>query len=126
MGYTRYWENSKKPINNETLETIKNIMNIAKKDYDIDIEVKSLKNELVKLNGDSGKDLDHEDFVIDLASGFNFCKTNEKPYDVVVNAILRLLESVGKVCDVESDGDSEEEKAKELLNKALSIKKGLI
>ena len=120
MGYTRYWENKAKQIDEETLETIKNIIDIAKKEYDIDIDVKSLTNELVMLNGDENKGLDHEDFVIDLKSGFNFCKTNEKPYDIVVNAILKLLESKGKIHDVEKDDDSEEEKAEELLYKAVS------
>lgn len=123
MGFTRYWENLSKPISDETLEAIKNIIDIAKKNYDIDIDVKSLTNELVMLNGDENKGLDHEDFVIDLKSGFNFCKTNEKPYDVVVNAILKLLESTNKIHDVEKDDDNEEEKAEELLNKALSIEK---
>ena len=123
MGYSRYWENLSKPISDETLEAIKNIIDIAKKDYDIDIEVKSLTNELVMLNGDENKGLDHEDFVIDLTPGFNFCKTNEKPYDVVVNAILKLLESTHKIHDVEKDDDNEEEKAKELLYKALPIEK---
>lgn len=123
MGFTRYWENLRKPIDEETLETIKNIIDIAKKEYDIDIDVKSLTNELVMLNGDESKGLDHEDFVIDLKSGFNFCKTNEKPYDIVVNAILKLLESKGKIHDVEKDDDSEEEKTEELLYKAVSIVK---
>ena len=123
MGYTRYWKNKTKPIDEETLETIKNIIDIAKKEYDIDIEIKSLTNELIMLNGDESKGLDHEDFVIDLKNGFNFCKTNEKPYDIVVNAILKLLESKGKIHDVEKDDDSEEEKAEELLYKAVSIVK---
>lgn len=123
MGFTRYWENSKNLINDKTLETIKNIIDIAKEDYDIDIDVKGLTNELIMLNGDENKGLDHEDFVIDLKSGFNFCKTNEKPYDVAVNAILKLLESTNKIHDVEKDDDNEEEKAEELLNKALSIEK---
>ena len=122
MGFTRYWENTKKPIDNETLETIKNIIDIAKKDYDIGIEVKELTNELIVLNGDESKDLDHEDFVINSEPNLNFCKTNEKPYDIVVNAILKLLESVKKVYDVERDDDSEEEKTEALLYKALTIK----
>ena len=123
MGYTRYWENTKKPIDNKTLEAIKSIIDIAKKDYDIDIDVKALTDMYIKLNGDENKDLDHEDFVIDLTPGFNFCKTNEKPYDIVVNAILKLLESTNKIHDVEKDDDNEEEKAEELLYKALSIEK---
>ena len=122
MGFTRYWENTKKPIDNKTLETIKNIIDIAKKDYDIDIEVKELTNELIVLNGDESKDLDHEDFLINLNPSFNFCKTNEKPYDIVVNAILKLLESTNKIHDVEKDDDSEEEKAETLLYKALTLK----
>jgi len=123
MGYTRYWENSKNLIDDKTLETIKNIIDIAKQDYDIDIDVKTLTNMYIKLNGDENKGLDHEDFVIDLTPGFNFCKTNEKPYDIVVNAILKLLESTNKIHDVEKDDDNEEEKAEELLYKALSIEK---
>lgn len=123
MGYTRYWESSNKLIDDKTLETIKNIIDIAKEDYGIDIDVKALTNMYIKLNGDENKDLDHEDFVIDLTPGFNFCKTNEKPYDIVVNAILKLLESTNKIHDVEKDDDNEEEKAEELLNKALSISK---
>jgi hypothetical protein len=123
MGYTRYWENSKNLIDDKTLETIKNIIDIAKQDYDIDIDVKILTNMYIKLNGDENKGLDHEDFVIDLTPGFNFCKTNEKPYDIVVNAILKLLESTNKIHDVEKDDDNEEEKAEELLYKALSIEK---
>ena len=123
MGFTRYWENSKNLIDDKTLETIKNIIDIAKQDYDIDIDVKALTNMYIKLNGDESKDLEHEDFVINLTPGFNFCKTNEKPYDIVVNAILKLLESTNKIHDVEKDDDNEEEKAKELLYKALSIEK---
>ena len=123
MGYTRYWENSKNLIDDKTLETIKNIIDIAKQDYNIDIDVKALTNMYIKLNGDENKGLDHEDFVIDLTPGFNFCKTNEKPYDIVVNAILKLLESTHKIHDVEKDDDNEEEKAEELLYKALSIEK---
>jgi hypothetical protein len=122
MGFTRYWENSKNLIDDKTLETIKNIIDIAKQDYDIDIDVKALTNMYIKLNGDESKDLDHEDFIIDLTPGFNFCKTNEKPYDIVVNAILKLLESTNKIHDVEKDDDSEEEEAEKLLNKALSMK----
>lgn len=123
MGFTRYWENSKNLIDDKTLETIKNIIDIAKQDYDIDIDVKALTNMYIKLNGDESKDLEHEDFVIDLTPGFNFCKTNEKPYDIVVNAILKLLESTNKIHDVKKDDDNEEEKAEELLYKALSIEK---
>lgn len=123
MGFTRYWENSNKLIDDKTLETIKNIINIAKEDYGIDIDVKALTNMYIKLNGDENKGLDHEDFVIDLKSGFNFCKTNEKPYDIVVNAILKLLESKNKIHDIEKDDDNEEEKAEELLYKALYIEK---
>lgn len=123
MGFTRYWENSKNLIDDKTLETIKNIIDIAKQDYDIDIDVKALTNMYIKLNGDENKDLEYEDFVINLTPGFNFCKTNEKPYDIVVNAILKLLESTNKIHDVEKDDDNEEEKAEELLYKALSIEK---
>lgn len=36
------------------------------------------------------------------------------PYDVVVNAVLKLLEIDGKVYDIESDGGNEEEVADRL------------
>lgn len=42
-------------------------------------------------------------------SRFNFCKTAQKPYDVVVVACLCVLqERLGKSIEVSSDGDAEE------------------
>jgi len=40
-------------------------------------------------------------------SGFNFCKTARKPYDLVVVACLSIMKyQLGDLIDVQSDGDS--------------------
>jgi hypothetical protein len=67
-------------------------------------------NETVRLNG-YGAD-SHETFEVSRDSsiyGIHFCKTNEKPYDVVVTALLiALTDAYGDSADVKSDGYPEE------------------
>lgn len=63
----------------------------------------------LKFNGTDN--LSHEDFIIrehyKENVGFNFCKTNQKPYDEVVTACLCILKHyLGDNIDVDSDGDS--------------------
>lgn len=63
------------------------------------------------LNFNGTGDLGHETFVIrehyKENVGFNFCKTNQKPYDDVVVACLCILHHyLGENVQVESDGSS--------------------
>ena len=58
--------------------------------------------ELIRFNGKSGEG--HETFLLTAdPSDFNFCKTAQKPYDIVVVAILCLLAHRTNV-EVSSDG----------------------
>jgi hypothetical protein len=65
-----------------------------------------LKKHIVMLNG-NGPDLDHETFCIDPNPGSDFCKTERKPYDVVVVACLTFL-ATDYGFRVRSDGDHDE------------------
>lgn len=62
----------------------------------------------VKFNGEG--DLGHEAFIIennpDLVDAFGFCKTNRKPYDIVVVACLIAFKRVfGPNVNISSDGE---------------------
>ena len=63
----------------------------------------------ISLNGDSDADMDHETFLLTRErsdDGFSFCKTNRKPYDLAVTAILLVLQEIAPdACEIGSDGD---------------------
>lgn len=71
------------------------------------------------INGDEKHSC--ESLVITNSAKSNFCKTNGHPYDIVINAVLKLAERHELVTNIESDGNNEEDKAEELLKKALKI-----
>ena len=81
-----------------------------------DPEVSSQK---VAFNGsvNGATDESHESFVIDLTGrdDWGFTKTARKPYDIVVNAVLRSAKFHGVVDSYAADGDNEEEAALALL-----------
>lgn len=72
--------------------------------------------ESVEFNG-IGKD-SHESFILDLNSnGFNFTKTQLKPYDKHVEACLILAKYFGDTIEVSSDGNDEGDSEIEILVK---------
>jgi hypothetical protein len=105
MGYTHYW-NIKEPISADAFaklqEGIKAIIQTAN-EAGISISDESTDG-TIAFNG-AGRDA-HETFVIQVGdTGFNFCKTAEKPYDAVVCASLILLKKeLGAEVEVSSDG----------------------
>ncbi len=49
---------------------------------------------------------DYETFAFEISSGFHFCKTANRPYDIVVTACLAIAKDVfGNEIQVTSDGD---------------------
>lgn len=74
------------------------------------------------------QDLSHETFSFrehfSENDGFNFCKTAQKPYDVVVTACLVTLKYyLGDLIDVSSDGDAKDwTQGVKLASKVLGIK----
>jgi hypothetical protein len=115
MGYTHYYE-TKKPFTKKEWQSIqdytKKVIEIANK---IDIKICDglgeaepiINEEYISING-SG-DLSHETFSLDKdEKGSNFCKTNRKPYDLIVTSILSYVKQLtpDKI-EISSDGGSE-------------------
>ncbi len=129
MGYSRYFTVSdKKKFDDDFIEYVKTIIEVAEKDFGVKIgnghgvDKPIIEKTRIYLNGDAAESLDHETFYIDLENpSWNFCKTNRKPYDIVVNLILQVAEYDGYVYNVSSDGDNAEDLAEELYNKVNEV-----
>jgi len=93
MGYTHYWNLTKKPSNfkegmmNVQLD-IQQILRVKPNDIVLrggdGSGSPDFTNEFISFNGDGSKGLDHETFYFDGVTDFSFCKTNHKPYDLIV------------------------------------------
>jgi hypothetical protein len=105
MGYTHHWT-IKEPIDadafNKLQEGIKAIIETAQ-DAGIAIDDESTDG-TIAFNGVGANA--HETFVIQVGdTGYDFCKTAEKPYDAVVTASLILLKKeLGAEVEITSDG----------------------
>lgn len=127
MGYTRYWNRTDKKITKEFLDDCEKIIKLAESDYGIKLsrygqgdkdDFPLITEEKVMINGD--KNHSCESLVIDNANDSDFCKTREYPYDIVVNAVLKLAAKHGLVTDVSCDGPNAEDTARELLRKVIT------
>lgn len=74
-------------------------------------------DEVIQFNGDESKDLSHEDFYLirkekkghKFSGTLTFCKTNRKPYDLLVCATLILVHTYAPNSrDISSDGDADD------------------
>ena len=114
MGYTRYWEQTGKPITQEFIDKINEILadckskGICIKDGNGENEPIVTMDKVI-FNGNADKNLDHESFYISNGTtGFQFCKTARKPYDYAVRQALKVAEEMGIITNVSSDGDNDE------------------
>ena len=113
MGYTRYWERTDVPMDEDFVDFCIAVFETCKK-LGIKIGDGWGENEpivttnLIAFNGDASKDLDHESCVLDNKVGFNFCKTARKPYDYAVRTILREAFVRGFIIELSDDGINEE------------------
>lgn len=129
MGYTRYWKTNGKKFTKEFVNLNRLVVYIAKQKYGIVIrgglgEDKPIINmERIWLNGDKSKGLDHETYHLmsEENLAFNFCKTARKPYDLVVNALLRIAKEYGYVENVSDDGENLNDEAEKLVAEAKAI-----
>jgi hypothetical protein len=114
MGYTHYWEGTPN-LDEPTIAHAKRIIAKVRKER---IGIKGplgtgnaqVNAKGIKFNGDAAHSGAHESFWIEPGHvGFAFCKTERKPYDRAVVAILILLArtSDGKFT-WSSDGDEED------------------
>lgn len=116
MGYTHYFPQQRAFTDQEWIDLCaaafiaidyasKNFNIEIQRDYD-DEAKPEINDEHIWLNGvgDEG----HETFYItkDKMDGFNFCKTAQKPYDMVVGLILLSAHQIAPdALDISSDGD---------------------
>ena len=109
MGFTRYWNRTEKQITKDFVDTVKDIVAESQKDG---IQIRDgegtgtpvITTQGIFLNGDASNGLDYESFVLtNFGGGFDFCKTQGKPYDKVVARVLTEAEKCGLVTRVSSD-----------------------
>jgi hypothetical protein len=107
MGYTHYWNFNEKPSQekfSELVEGVKQIVATAE-EAGIAIGEQVYESGYFSFNGvDAGA---HETFSIDIRTQEeDFCKTAEKPYDMVVTASLILAKKIfGADIEIRSDGN---------------------
>ncbi len=106
MGYTHYW----KKRGTSTPLAFEEFIFEAEKIFavsDVAIATSIRGEERLDFNGMPPDD--YEDFVLKNASGDNFCKTQFRPYDEVVCAVLILAKKhFGSAITISSDGSWEE------------------
>jgi hypothetical protein len=109
MGFTRYWEFN--GLNEEKFIDFSSICQILIDNMNIPLEDVTVNNRKVRFNGVD--DDAHETFSFNLDNtGFNFCKTNIKPYDEVVCGCLYVAKlifgdsiSINQDCSEDEDVD---------------------
>ncbi len=126
MGYTHYWDFPEKITPDEVhraAEIAREIceepcfgqfvMNMPKDKHDwsgLRYRNQGTDKAYVSINGycskDGKYDLGHEPLFLQAGkAGSSFCKTNQKPYDLTVVAVLAAWEIAGLVSNTRSDGD---------------------
>lgn len=117
MGFTRYWEF--KSLDTEKFKEFSNTCQLIIDSTDIPLEDVTINDSQVRFNGvdEDG----HETFNFSLnKDGFNFCKTNVKPYDELVCGCLHIAKLIfGDDIRVNQDCDAEEDEP--VLTKVKSI-----
>lgn len=104
MGYTHYWSTEASEISNEALEQVEETLRIYSDIVQLEFNNSSppiVEKDEIIFNG-IGND-GHETFYFE--EGSDFCKTNRKPYDIVVCEVLLILKHYfGNEMNVSSDG----------------------
>ena len=120
MGYTNYWKQNKvEELPEDFINKVNRIFEASRVPLANGMGKKGTLPEcnknMVWFNG-----VDEEScetfYIGSEEQGFNFCKTNGQPYDVIVKSVLLLAQDFGIVYDVSWDGDeSDAEEAKKML-----------
>lgn len=116
MGYTHYWD-IKVPLDADAFSKLaKGIKQIVGTAQDAGIAIQDDSTDTV-INFNGIGDGAHENFVLQIGdTGFDFTKTNGKPYDIAVTASLILLKKeLGAEVVITSDGDWTEWEGGQLL-----------
>lgn len=107
MGYTHYWRTDGSELDQDKFVQLKNdAVKIVHEAVEAGIDIEeAYETDAFYINGT--KENAHEDFVFTrIPDEFNFCKTNGKPYDMVVVAILIQAKKIfGDEIRLKSDGN---------------------
>lgn len=108
MGYTRYWTIKNQLDDHSFIEFKKTCENLFDL-FEISLGDLQISDDFVRFNG--VEDDAHETFLFEKSSmGFNFCKTQRKPYDDLVCGCLQIAKDIFKNdIDISSDGDNNDE-----------------
>ena len=103
MGFTRYWDFER--LDSEKFKEFSSICQIIIDDTSIPLDGVTVTDTQVIFNGVN--DDAHETFNFSVnKEGFNFCKTNTKPYDDVVCGCLYIAGFIfGNDIRINQDGD---------------------
>ena len=109
MGHTHFWKTTRTLTKTE-VESFRCIFKLLANKSNIKLDVDNTKplTDLVTFNGRSEDS--YEDFTLPTcAKEFEFCKTNHKPYDLVVTATLIAAAALlPDWIELSSDGDSQD------------------
>lgn len=114
MGYSHYWDSSKmveQEFSDKALSPIQHILvkafNAGEIAFESDLAAVAplICKDAIRFNGLGNEG--HETFYLDIGSR-GFCKTNEKPYDKYVVAILAIIEYYHPSFVWRSDGNADD------------------
>lgn len=107
MGFTRYWEFTK--LDEGNFREFSSICELLVDNMNVPLEDITINERIVRFNGvdEDG----HETFYFSIdKNGFNFCKTNVKPYDEVVCGCLYVAKIIfGDEIHINQDCEPEDD-----------------
>jgi hypothetical protein len=117
MGFTRYWEFNS--LDTDKFKDFSTMCQIIVESMDIPVEDVTINERQVRFNG--VEEDGHETFVFSIdKTGFNFCKTNTKPYDELVCGCLHIAKLLfGENIRVNQDCETEDDEM--VIRKVMSI-----
>lgn len=121
MGYTHYYQLHRELTSAEMKAFIRSAVKIRETAWEIALDG-DYKDDYLILNGIGAES--HEDFYLNRTNlSWNFCKTNQKPYDDVVTALLILARYLfPQAITVSSDGSWSNWRAgRELFTQAICL-----
>ena len=117
MGFTRYWTFDK--LDEEKFGEFSKICQTLIDELNVPLDDITINDKLIRFNGVD--DDSHETFHFSLdKSGFNFCKTNLKPYDLVVCGCLYVAKIIFDD-SIKINGDCDESEDLENIQSVKSI-----
>ena len=120
MGYSHYFQQGSIPSQALFNNFTSHVLEIIEMAWDIELDV-SISPDFLDINGVGAES--NENFIINREGlTWNFCKTNGKPYDAVVTAVLILAKYTFPDISISSDGSWEKwEDGRDLFSRVMFL-----